>query len=29
MEETMLSDRFLEDYIQCCQTDSPQEKAGW
>ena len=28
MEETMLSDRFLEDYIQCCQTDSPQEKAG-
>ena len=29
MEETMLSDRFLEDYIQYCQTDSPQEKAGW
>ena len=28
MEETMLSDRFLEDYIQCCQTDSPQEKMG-
>ncbi len=29
MEETILSDGFLEDYIQRCQTDSPQEKAGW
>ena len=28
MEETILSDGFLEDYIQRCQTDSPQEKAG-
>ena len=29
MEETILSDGFLEDYIQRCQTDSPQEKVGW
>ena len=28
MEETILSDGFLEDYIQRCQTDSPQEKVG-
>ena len=28
MEETILSDGFLEDYIQRCQNDSPQEKAG-
>ena len=28
MEETILSDGFLEDYIQRFQTDSPQEKAG-
>ena len=28
MEETILSDGFLEDYIQRCQTDNPQEKAG-
>ena len=27
MEETILSDGFLEDYIQRFQTDSPQEKA--
>ena len=27
MEETILSDGFLEDSIRCCQTDSPQEKA--
>ena len=28
MEETILSDGFLEDYIQRCQTDNPQEKVG-
>ena len=28
MEETILADGFLEDYIQRFQTDSPQEKAG-
>ena len=28
MKETILSNGFLEDDIQRCQTDSPQEKAG-
>ena len=28
MEETILSDGFLEHYIQRCQTDNPQEKEG-
>ena len=27
-EKSILSDGFLEDYIQRCQTDSPQEKMG-